>query len=156
MNLSKKPKLKHSPLLSEQVAKFLVSELESGKIMPGEIFPSEAKLADRFEVSRTVIREALSRLKCDGFLESKQGRRSRVTNTNTKRAFRLDRLEVSNLAEIGYLYEFRAILESEAAALAAKRRTQGDLEKMSQNIDILNQAVRDGIDATFCIAIIRV
>jgi GntR family transcriptional regulator, transcriptional repressor for pyruvate dehydrogenase complex len=148
MNLSKKPKLKHSPLLSDQVAKFLISELESGKIMPGEIFPSEAKLADRFEVSRTVIREALSRLKCDGLLESKQGRRSIVKDTNSQRVFRLDRLEVSNLAEIGYLYEFRAILESEAGALAAKRRTQDDLERMSQNIDILNQAVRDGIDAT--------
>ena len=148
MKLLKKLKLKRSPILSEQVAKFLVSELESGKISPGEVFPSEAELADRFEVSRTVIREALSRLKYDGLLESKQGSKSIVAGISIKRAFRLDRLEVTNLAEIGYLYEFRAILESEAAALAAKRRTQDDLDRLNQDIDILNQAVKDGVDGT--------
>jgi GntR family transcriptional repressor for pyruvate dehydrogenase complex len=148
MKLLKKPKLTRSPILSEQVAKFLVSELESGIMRPGEAFPSEAELADRFEVSRTVIREALTCLKYDGLLESKRGTKSIVSKPNTKRVFRLDRFEVTNLAETGQLYEFRAILESEAAGLAAKRRTKVDLEKMNQCIEILDQAVRDGIDGT--------
>lgn len=148
MVLLKKPKLQRSPSLPEQVAKFLASELEKGSLQPGYPLPSEAQLSDQFDVSRTVIREALARLKYDGLLETKQGSKSIVAGPGTKRVFRLDRLEVTDLAEIGHLYEFRTILESEAAALAAKRRSQRDLAKLHHILETLDQAVRDGLDGT--------
>ena len=148
MVLLKKPKLQRSPSLSEQVAKFLVSELEKGSLQPGYPLPSEAQLSDQFDVSRTVIREALARLKYDGLLETKQGSKSIVAEPGTKRVFRLDRLEVTDSAEIGHLYEFRTILESEAAALAAKRRSQRDLAKLHRILETLDQAVLDGLDGT--------
>ena len=148
MKFLKKPRIKRVPNLSDQVAKFLASELEKGSIQPGEPLPSEAELSKRFKVSRTVIREALSRLKYDGLLESKQGSKSIVAEPGTKRVFRLDRLEVTDLAEIGYLYEFRTILESAAAALAAKRRSPEDLDKLGLHLETLDRAARDGIDGT--------
>jgi GntR family transcriptional repressor for pyruvate dehydrogenase complex len=148
MRFLNKPKLKRVPRLSEQVATFLASEIEKGSIQPGESLPSEAELSDRFGVSRTVIREALARLKYDGLLESKQGSKSTVAEHGRERVFRLDRLEVTNLAEVGLLYEFRTILETEAAALAAKRRTQEDLVKLSHCLEALDQAMKERQDGT--------
>jgi len=148
MEFLKKPHLKRVPKLSEQVAEILASELERASIQPGEAFPSEAELSERFEVSRTVIREALARLKYDGLLESRQGSKSIVAQPGSQRAFRLDRLEVTDLAKIGYLYEFRAILESAAAALAAKRRSQENPENLRKHLETMEQAVKDHLDAT--------
>ncbi len=140
--------MKRMPGLSEQVAKFLASEIEKGSFQPGEMLPSEAELSSRFEVSRTVIREALARLKYDGLLESRQGSKCKVIGSSTKRAFRFDQLEHPGSTEIGHLYEFRVILESEAAALAAKRRSQEDLARLGRCLETLDQAMRKGISGT--------
>lgn len=148
MKMTRKPKIMRAPKLSDQIADFLISEIESGTVQPGAMLPSEAELSDQFEVSRTVIREALGRLKYDGLLESSQGSRSRVASDSAKRVFRMNRLEANNLDEIGFLYEFRAILESEAAALAAKRHTDEDLEEMKRLIDLLNKASDEHRDGT--------
>jgi GntR family transcriptional repressor for pyruvate dehydrogenase complex len=65
------PKFKKAPRLSDQVANYLVSEIRKGSLRIGEKLPPEALLAEQFGVSRTVIREAFARLKCDGLLKSK-------------------------------------------------------------------------------------
>lgn len=148
MRLSRKPKIMRVPKLSDQISDFLIAEIESGNIKPGELLPSEAELSDQFNVSRTVIREALGRLKYDGLLESSQGSRSKVALDGSKRVFRMNQLEANNLEEIAYLYEFRAILESEAAALAARRRTDEDLGEMRRLIDDLSRASEDHRDGT--------
>ena len=148
MKLTRRPKIMRAPKLSDQISDFLISEIENGIIKPGDLLPSEAELSDQFNVSRTVIREALGRLKYDGLLESSQGSRSRVVTDSAIRVFRMNRLEANNLDEIGSLYEFRAILESEAAALAAKRRTDEDLKDMEELIEALNRASREQRDGT--------
>ena len=148
MALLKKPRIQRAPNLSDQISDFLVTEIEKGALKPGELLPSEAELSDQFKVSRTVIREALGRLKYDGILESSQGSRSRVAAEGSKLVFRLTSLEANNLQDIGYLYEFRAILESQAAGLAAKRRTKKDLKKLEHLIDVLNKASAKREDAT--------
>lgn len=148
MKLSRKPKIVRVPKLSDQISDFLISEIESGTLKAGELLPSEAELSEQFNVSRTVIREALGRLKYDGLLESSQGSRSKVAADGSKRVFRMNQLEANNLGEIGFLYEFRAILESEAAALAAKRRTDEDLDEMEKLIAVLNRASEEHHDGT--------
>jgi len=142
------PKILRAPKLSDQVADFLISEIKRGGFKLGELLPSEAELSEQFNVSRTVIREALGRLKYDGLLESNQGSKSKVAAESAKRAFRMKKLDANNLLEIGYLYEFRAILESEAAALAAKRRAEDDLNNLKSLIEVMNQACKDALDAT--------
>jgi len=144
----KPPKILRAPKLSDQVADFLISEIERGSIKLGELLPSEAELSEQFNVSRTVIREALGRLKYDGLLESSQGSKSKVAAGGAKRAFRMKKLDANNFLEIGFLYEFRAILESEAATLAANRRTKDDLKNMKRLIEAMNKACQDAYDAT--------
>ena len=54
--------------LSVQVAQRLEAEIREGRLCPGEKLPTEAKLVELFKVSRTVVREALSRLKSIGLV----------------------------------------------------------------------------------------
>jgi GntR family transcriptional repressor for pyruvate dehydrogenase complex len=143
-----KIELKRAPKLSDQVVDFLKSEINRGLFAPGEYLPSEAELSTHFRVSRTVIREALGKLKYDGLLESSQGSKSKVAKLGAKRVFRMEELDFVNLEEMLYLYEFRAIIESEASALAAKRRNDKDIEDLRILIEELDEAVKQAIDGT--------
>jgi GntR family transcriptional regulator, transcriptional repressor for pyruvate dehydrogenase complex len=56
-------KVPFAPTLSGHVVQALLARIESGQLKPGEELPPEAVLAPEFGVSRTVVREAISRLK---------------------------------------------------------------------------------------------
>jgi GntR family transcriptional repressor for pyruvate dehydrogenase complex len=148
MPFSIKPEIKRSPKLSDQIVEFITAEIDSGTFNPGDYLPSEADLSVQFGVSRTVIREALGKLKYAGVLASSQGSKTKVAEEGGQRFFRMDGLEPVNLEEIGFLYEFRAILESEASALAALRRNEENIRSLCGLIEKLNLAVEKGRDAT--------
>ena len=59
--------------LSDQVAEQLTAEIKQGRLLPGDKLPTEARLVTQFQVSRTVVREAVSRLKSLGLVDSRQG-----------------------------------------------------------------------------------
>jgi GntR family transcriptional regulator len=61
-----------------QLQEALREELELGTWRPGEEFPSETQLCDDYQVSRTVVRQALSILEQDGQIQRSRGRRSTV------------------------------------------------------------------------------
>ena len=69
--------------LSDQVASALEAEIREGRIQAGDKLPTEAALAQQFEVSRTVVREAISRLKSLGLVDSRQGSGVYVIVTGT-------------------------------------------------------------------------
>ena len=62
--------------LPDEIAAALSSQIRSAELQPGDILPSEKQLCLRFGVSRTVVREAISRLKSDGPVRSQQARAS--------------------------------------------------------------------------------
>jgi DNA-binding transcriptional regulator YhcF (GntR family) len=66
-------KLPAAHSLSDQVVQALVARIESGQFSPGQRIPAEAVLASELDFSRTVSREAISRLKREGLLGSRQG-----------------------------------------------------------------------------------
>ena len=57
--------------LSDQVAEVLAAEIRAGRLAVGEKLPTEAALVEQFSVSRTVVREAVSRLKSLGLVDSR-------------------------------------------------------------------------------------
>ncbi|UCF84157.1 MAG: FadR family transcriptional regulator [Desulfobacteraceae bacterium] len=142
------PKFKKAPRLSDQVANFLVSEIRKGTLRAGAKLPPEASLAEQFDVSRTVIREAFARLRRDGLLKSKHGIGATVAQPGNQQAFRLDGLERADPVEIGHLYELRGILEGNAAAFAAERRSQEDVERLSRCLERMAHSVEEGSDGT--------
>lgn len=148
MKFSREPKFNKGPSLSEQVAEFITSEINKGSFQKGDHLPSESELSYRFNVSRTVIREALSRLKNDGTLETSQGRRTKVTRNNAKAHFRFKGLKQKPLETLTLMFEFHTILEVNAAALAAERRDKEDLTKLYRCLELLNIALQEGHEGT--------
>ncbi len=129
--------------LADQVADTLAAEIRSGRIGVGARLPTEANLASQFEVSRTVVREAVSRLKSLGLVDSRQGSGVYAREPEAQPL----RFEMSDLASrdaVVQMAELRRPLESEVAALAAQRRTPKDLERIRDCIAALEQAVERG------------
>lgn len=64
--------------LHARVERALRERLTSRDLRPGDLFPSEAALQQEFEVSRSVVRQALATLEADGLIRKVQGRGSVV------------------------------------------------------------------------------
>ncbi len=130
--------------LPEELAAVLSRRIQSGEFMPGDVLPSEQVLADTFEVSRTVVREALARLKYEGLIQSKRGSGPIVCEAGPARGFSLNIEAEESLtqAERHRFFEFRMIMEGEAAALAALRRTPEQLQTLGGYIDQMQRSIR--------------
>ncbi|MBS3900081.1 MAG: FadR family transcriptional regulator [Dethiobacter sp.] len=133
--------------------------LAKGALKPGDRLFSERELADMLQVSRASIREAFSALDMLGILESKPGEGTFIRQSPHESAF-------NPLALVCLLYgdsnlqmmEVRMILEAESAAMAAKRASQKDLEKISACLeqmesDIAGNSLGELPDAQFHLAV---
>ena len=134
--------------LSDQVADAIAAEIRAGRLAAGDKLPTEAALVKQFSVSRTVVREALSRLKSLGLVESQQGSGVYVKEIGFSPLNFDVKSSVSRQAVI-QMVELRRALEAEVAALAAQSRNEADLKRIRKSITLLDQAVRaggDGVD----------
>jgi GntR family transcriptional regulator, transcriptional repressor for pyruvate dehydrogenase complex len=134
--------------LSEQVVADLERRIRTGKILPGAKLPSERELCEEFGVSRLVIREAVARLKGDGYIETRQGAGASVPAKPGRLSFRIPvdaRLSSKNLR---FIMELRLAVEVVAAQLAAARRTDADLAAMEASLREMHEAVTQGLDGS--------
>jgi DNA-binding FadR family transcriptional regulator len=110
------------PSLADQVSDALLAMIVDGRVAVGEPLPPTGELADRYSVSRTVVREALADLAGRGIIERSQGREAVVSQPGPEQlqellSFRLRRDSVEPAA----LIEFRQALELLSATKAATR-----------------------------------
>lgn len=134
--------------LSDQVAEALALEIRAGRWVSGDKLPTEASLVTQFSVSRTVVREAVSRLKSLGLVDSRQGSGVYVLDAGFSPLNFDPRFAVSKQAVI-QMVEVRRALEAEVAGLAAQRRTATDVTRIRASITALEKAVQcggDGVD----------
>ncbi|MYS93658.1 MULTISPECIES: FadR/GntR family transcriptional regulator [Streptomyces] len=132
--------------LADQVAATLSEEIESGRLAEGDRLPTEVELVRQLGVSRTVVREALSRLRNAGLVEPRQGIGVFVLPRRTRP---LDLDAADTKAKVLQIVEVRRAMEGEAASLAATRATPRDLARMRQALDTIDSAVAaggDGVD----------
>ncbi len=109
--------------LSDRLAALLQQRIASGELAPEERLPTEQRLADLHGVSRTVVREAVSRLKSMGLLVSRQGSGVFVAPRHQARALAFDPSVLDSMAGVLQVVEVRRGLEAEMAAQAAERIT---------------------------------
>jgi GntR family transcriptional repressor for pyruvate dehydrogenase complex len=140
------PSLKIGARLSEQLADALAMGIRDGQLPPGQRLPTEAALVARFGVSRTVVREALSRLRTLGLVESRQGSGAFVAQGLAPVLESLVLAPDGSIAAVAQMIEVRRALESEAAALAAARRTPEALQHIRLAVQALDDAVAAGGD----------
>ena len=143
------PNITRAGTLADRVTAVLLDKIRSGEFPPGTRLPTEHVICERFGVSRTVIREAISRLKSEGLVEVRQGSGTVVREANRASAFRLA-VDVNDSVEaVLRVTELRRGIEAEAAALAAARRTRSqlaDIKRALTAIDTAAKQQRDGVD----------
>src|SRR5690606_25203198 len=99
--------------LADRVTAELMQLVRGGAYPVNMRLPTEPQLAERFGVSRTVVREAISRLKSEGMVETRQGSGTIVLDPK-RNTFRIDAL--GGQVEVRAVQEVRCGLESEMAA----------------------------------------
>ncbi|UWU16608.1 FCD domain-containing protein (plasmid) [Rhizobium sullae] len=132
--------------------------IKSGAYKPDERLPTEHDLAIEFEVSRPIIREALGRLREQGFIYSRRGAGSFVRAVGMREPLGFGQLE--NVADLLNCYEFRLAVEPAAAAAAADRHDATSLAAICQALELMRDATnrqshREDADFQFHLAIAR-
>lgn len=129
--------VKRKPL-STVVAESLKEKIRAGTLRPGAQLATEAELCAAYDVSRTVVREAVARLRSEGLVIPQQGRGMFVSEAPMPRNFSIPDEALATLPETIALLELRLSVEVEAAGLCAERRTDaeaGALRALMEQVD---------------------
>jgi DNA-binding FadR family transcriptional regulator len=134
--------------INARVADDLGIAILSGKHPPGSTLPTEIEAAEKLGISRPAYREAIRFLIAKGLVESRPKVGTRVTSRNLWHILDPDVLRWVFETEpsdqfVQELFELRSILEPQAAALAAKRRSVEQLSRMGH---ALEEMARHGLE----------
>lgn len=132
-------------LVSDGILEQLREMIHSGELPAGEKLPSEMKLSESLSVSRSSLREALNALVHLGYLYRKnrglyvapEARWRTALSFHFKRS-----LEDQRIAE---MIEVRKIIETELCALAAKRATPEDIQRLEEILEEMKVHLNDPI-----------
>jgi GntR family transcriptional repressor for pyruvate dehydrogenase complex len=130
--------------LALELVEAIGERIRDGRLAPGDKLPTEAEIMAQFEVSRTVVREAISKLQAAGQVETRHGVGTFVIGVGDLGGFRIGPEQFNTLRDAIAVLELRMGVETEAAALAAQRRTKDNLAAMRQALDAVAQAVEEG------------
>ena len=128
--------------LSNIVYERILTMIINKELLVGSKLPTEHVLSEKMEVSRPVLRQALKQLREDGVIVSRRGSGSYVTRKPESAA--MDFAPADSLADIQKSFEFRAAIESEAAFLAAERRSERDIQHITSLIKALDICAQNG------------
>ena len=134
------------PRLAKELVDSLTEQIRSGEWKPGERLPGELQIMQHHRVSRTVVREAISALQAAGYVHTRHGIGTFVLETPAKLEFqfRVDATSIPTVLDILAMLELRKGLESEAAAIAAVRRTDAQLAEMRRVLTAFHSAMESG------------
>jgi len=133
--------------IPDQLRNVLRTSIMDGRFKPGDKLPSEEQMAKKFNVSKTVLREALGKLVAEGLIEKRRGAQggSFVARGNSERILDVvvDCYHLGGLT-IDEVIEYRRIMEPVVIELACAKRTQENLEIMEENLEACRQAIESG------------
>ncbi len=122
----------------ELVVERLRRAIHLGDYLPGDRLPAERDIAERLNVSRESVREAIRVLETEGYIARSRGAAGghAITALTEPVARMLEQLRADKDSIVHLMY-FRRANESLAARLAARRRTENDLEQMALAVEAL-------------------
>ncbi len=129
--------------LGQEVSRRLLRDLQGGVFPAGSKLPPERELMVRYAVGRNTLREAVRGVVALGLLEVQAG-----VGTTVKRTDSAEKLvpavagDVSTAPSIDDLLEYRLLVETEAAGLAAERASKYDLTDVRKALATYQDAVR--------------
>jgi DNA-binding FadR family transcriptional regulator len=131
--------------LGTRVASKLRQKIRDDGLAPGTRLPSEQSMASHFGVSRSVVREAIALLKDEGILNTRKGSGAFICNFEEALVDKQDVRTEQSVQSLLNLIEVRRGLEAEIAALAALRRTPGQLAEIEHALRRIEEAVAAGV-----------
>lgn len=132
--------------LADQVTESLTSKILNNEFGDSQL-PSEQAMAEAFGVSRTVIRESVSRLKAEGLIDTRQGRGAFVRSDRLDVPFRIDLNSADLLTSLLHIIELRRGLDAEIAYLAASRKKRDQMADIKRALAEIDRASKAGNDA---------
>jgi DNA-binding FadR family transcriptional regulator len=133
--------------LALELVESLGDRIRDGRLAPGAKLPTEAAFMAEFGVSRTVVREAISRLQASGLVQTRHGIGTFVVGLGDAAPFRIAPEQFATLRDVIAVLELRIGIETEAARRAAQRRHADNLRHMRAALDAVAAAVEQGRDA---------
>lgn len=127
----------------KQLIKIIYEALKNGEISRGNQLLTERELADRFNVKRSTLREALIALETMGIIDIRERQGIFVGEGSLESMTQgLELLSSSSPVDIiSQVFEVRTMFETSAAELAAKRRTERDISLMKGELDFFKYLI---------------
>lgn len=139
--------LRRPKSLALELVEALGERIREGQLAAGDKLPTEAAIMAEYGVSRTVVREAMSKLQATGLVETRHGVGTFVLDLAESGAFKVGPEQLATLHDVVALLELRIGIETEAAALAATRRTEQNITEMRSALRAFADALNEGRDA---------
>jgi len=133
--------------LAMELVEALGDRIRDGRLVAGAKATTEAAFMAEFGVSRTVVREAISKLQASGLVQTRHGIGTFVVGLGDAAPFKLAPEQFATLRDVIAVLELRIGIETEAASLAAQRRNADNLRQMRSALDAVAAAVEEGRDA---------
>ncbi len=141
------PRARRPRGLVMEIVEGLAASIRGGQLQPGAKLPTEAEIMVRFDVSRTVVREALSKLQAAGLVETRHGIGTFVSPPDAGGNFKIAAQDFATVADVIAVLELRISLETEAAGLAAQRREDSHLAGMQAALQAFGHSIEHDSDA---------
>jgi GntR family transcriptional regulator, transcriptional repressor for pyruvate dehydrogenase complex len=133
--------------LVNEVVQVIAGRINDGQLVPGDKLPTESEIMRQFDVSRTVVREALSKLQAAAAVETRHGIGTFVLPKACSTGLGVLPTETATVTDILALLELRICLEAESASLAAQRRSEQQLSEISAAWNAFSKAIESNSDA---------
>jgi DNA-binding FadR family transcriptional regulator len=131
-------------LRGDQAYEQLRALLDAEMPARGTRLPGELALAQRFQVSRPVLRQALARLRAEGRIYSRKGSGNYVGELSPASP-QLSFGALDNVADLQAFLEYRLVIESECAARAAAHRHADSRRQITQRRRQFERAIAAGL-----------
>jgi len=139
---------KRGKSLAEAVVSQFTQRIRDGKLSPGDKLPTESAIMEETGVSRTVVREALSRLQAAGLVETRHGIGTFVLCKPNESQTLIGLTSIDTLQDVIALMELRIGVEVEAAGLAAQRRNYNQIKELEATLTKLRECEKLKTDST--------
>ncbi len=143
--------------LNFQVVERILDYIRENKMGPGDRLPAETLLVNEFQVSRVILREALSFLKALGLITSRRGSSYRVSSASISGTLSavLSALARGGITPLEEVYELRRIMEIGMIADAVERADDDDRREVKEalaKLESFTEITDSNVALQYCLA----
>lgn len=135
------------PIKKKKIYQEIIEQIQLAikeeQLKPGDKLPSERTLAEKFKVSRTTIKEAITVMETMGMIDIRTGVGTFLRESNVEINARLNDLLIDNESMFQELMEFRQAIEVDSAYYAAIRGSAQDKLKLVEKYNDMEKAIRE-------------